>query len=147
MTCPATMADFAIGRVRKRSTTPCCMSEATPRAVVIAANPAGVTAHDLAGGVGEIEALQQFGRATSGGLPGQPVEPGEHGQVHPPAELLVDRRCLIHHPDERLDAGRLSQRVEAADPYRSAVWAQQGRQDAHGGRLAGPVRPERHAAL
>ena len=70
------------------------------------------------------------------------VQAADHVEVLEPGEVLVDGGVLAGHADLSARFGGIGEHVDPGDDGRAGVGAQQRREDAHGGRLAGAVRPE-----
>jgi hypothetical protein len=110
--------------------------------VEAAAHAARVGLDRAAARVGQVEALQQLPGPGPGVAARELEQAGDQDQVLGPGQLLVDGGVLAGQADQAPDPVGLADHVEAADAGVSAVRAQQGGQDAHGRRLAGPVRAE-----
>jgi hypothetical protein len=106
------------------------------------AHAPGVRLHRPSRGVGELEALQQLVGAGAGGAAGQAQQAGDEVQVLATAERLVQRRVLAGDADQLPHLVRLAADVVALDGGVPGVGADQGGEDAHRGRLAGPVRAQ-----
>ena len=104
--------------------------------------PARVGAHPPVGGLRQVEAFEHLRRPAGGLGLAQVVEAADQHQVLPAGEGLVDGRELPGQADHRPHLRRLLHHVVAGDHRPPAVGRQEGGQDAHGGRLARPVRPE-----
>jgi len=65
-----------------------------------------------------------------------------HAQVLPAGEVLVDCGVLTGQPDESAHDVGLLHHVVAQNGGPAGVGMQDGREDAHGRRLAGPVGPQ-----
>ena len=103
---------------------------------------AGERRDRLAGGLGQVELLQQARRGLAGGRLGDALEPREEHEVLGGGEVLVDRRVLPGHAEQLPDDVRLTADVVAEDLAATAVDRQQrGEHLQHGG-LAGTVGAE-----
>jgi hypothetical protein len=105
-------------------------------------HPAGVGAGRLPAGVGQVELVEQLGRAPPAPAPAQVAQVGHQGQVLGAGEQLVHRGELAGDPDRGTHRVRVPGHVMAADAHLAAVGADQGRQDVHRGGLAGAVGAE-----
>ena len=116
--------------------------------VEAAAHPARVGADQALGGIGEFELLEQLRRAHGRLALGKVVEPADHLQVLGPGQVFVDRRVLAGEADLRAQQARIALDVDPGDLGAAAVGAEQGREDADGGRLPRSVRAQQgqHAA-
>ena len=107
-----------------------------------AAHAARVGLDQPVAGLGEVEALEQLGRALARRLAAEVVEPADHLQVLEPGQVLVDGGVLAGEPDLRAQLGGVGDHVEPGDPRAAAGRRQQRGQDPDRGRLAGAVRAE-----
>jgi hypothetical protein len=96
----------------------------------------------LAAGVREAEALQELVGPRAGAPGAQVVEPAEHLQVLPAAQLLVEGGVLPEEPDPPPHLPGPGPYVVARDPHQALVVAQQGGQDPYGRGLARAVGAE-----
>ena len=103
---------------------------------------AGVRADEPLARVGQVEGLEQLGRALARDAAAEVVEPADHLQVLEAGQVLVHGRVLAGEPDPLSDPGRVADDVEACDARLAAVGLEQRGQDPDGGRLARAVRPE-----
>ena len=103
---------------------------------------AGVALHDAVGGVGELEPLEQVAGACLGLRSPDPAQLAHHHQVLAAREGVVEGGVLGGDADVAADLGRLGEDVEAGHCGPTAVGDGQGGEDAHGRRLARPVRTE-----
>ena len=72
----------------------------------------------------------------------QLVEPAEHPEVLAARQVLVDGRVLAGQADQLAELLGVRRTSKPATRRRARVGLQQRREDAHGRRLAGAVRPE-----
>src|SRR4029079_16930238 len=70
------------------------------------------------------------------------IEPADHLEVFEAGQVLVHGRVLAGEPDVLPHLRGVANHVEARDACGAVVRLQQGRQDATGRRLTGPVRAE-----
>ena len=94
------------------------------------------------GGVGQIEPVEQLGRAGPGRAGVEPVQAREHRQVLQAGQPGVHRVELPDQPDASLRVGRVAHDVEAADAATTGGGSQQRGEHAEGGRLPRAVRAE-----
>jgi hypothetical protein len=99
-------------------------------------------------GLGQVELLEQFGRAPPGRRPGQAGQPGDHPQVLLAGLRRVQRGELTGEADPTADLTPVADHVEPRHPGLARVGPDQRGQDAHRRGLACAVRPEQgeHAA-
>src|SRR5690606_27091146 len=102
-------------------------------------NAAGVGPGWPVGGLGQLEAGQQFGRAGFGLSPAQVQQGPDEQQVLGAGEAFVDRRVLPGEPDQAAYPGRVADHVVPAHLRPAGVGPQQCRQYPHCGGLAGSV--------
>jgi hypothetical protein len=112
------------------------------REVEAPSHAARVRLDDSVGGLGEVEALEQLGGAPLRLTLRQVVKAPDHDEVLGAGQVLVDRRKLAGEADARAQLGALLDHVHPGDLRAAAIRPQQGREDAHRGRLSGPVRAE-----
>jgi hypothetical protein len=112
------------------------------REVEPAPHAARVRGDRLRGGLGQVEALEQLGRAAARRSPAEVVQIRDQDQVLLAGEQVVDRRELPGHPDRRADRVGLGSHVMAGDAHVAAVSGEQRGEDLDGGRLAGAVGAE-----
>jgi hypothetical protein len=106
------------------------------------AHPARVFLEDPAGGIGEIELVEELGRPRPRFAAAQAAQAPDHHQVLPARQDLVDGGVLSRHADVALNGGRLPDHVVTGDPGPAAVGPGQRGQNPDSGGLARPVRPE-----
>ena len=112
-------------------------------------HPAGVRPDQPVGGLGQGKALEHvLGAAAVLALLEVVPEPDEL-EILAAGEQLIDRGVLAGEPDHRAQRSGVGDDVVAGDARAAAVGPQQGRQDPHQGRLAGPVGAQQgeHPAL
>jgi hypothetical protein len=107
-----------------------------------AAHAAGVGLGGPVAGLVELEALEQLARAGPRCALAEVIEAPDHLEVLVAGEVLVDRGVLTCEPDVGAQLGRLGHDVEAGDAGAAPIGLEQRGEDAHGGGLAGAVRPE-----
>ena len=103
---------------------------------------AGVGPRRTVGGMGQPELLEELvgpGHVRRLGEVGQLADEAE---VLPPGEVLVDRRVLAGQPDALADGLRVARDIDAEHAGPPGRRAEDGRQDPHGGGLAGAVGAE-----
>ena len=109
-----------------------------------AAHAAGVGPRRAVGGVGEPEPLEQLVGPRPASRSAREVgEAADQPQVLAAGEVLVDGRVLPGQADARAHArSAVAHHVEAQHRGLARVGLEDGREDAHGGGLAGAVGPE-----
>ncbi len=105
-------------------------------------HPPRIGGHRSTRRVGQLEALQQFGRSLSACGAPEMVQVRHERQVLPTGEQLVDGRELPGDPDGRPDRLGVSGHVMAGDGGPPSVGRQQGGEDPHRRGLARPVRAD-----
>ena len=96
----------------------------------------------LAGGVHQVETVEQLGSPAGTFSPAEVAKVGHQPKVLLAGEQVVDRGELPGDPDHRPDRSGLGHHVVPTDPGDAGVRTHQRRQDVHGRRLARSVRPE-----
>ena len=94
------------------------------------------------GRVGESEALEQLARPVLGQAPRQVIQGAHEPEVLPAGEHLVDGGVLAGEADAEPDGLRMAGDVDAEHGRVALLERDDGREDAHGGRLAGAVGAE-----
>ena len=112
------------------------------REVEAALHPARVGGERLAGGLDEVELLEQLGHPGLRALRSEVAQPGHQQEVLLAGEQLVDRGELAGEADRGADAVGVAHDVASVHECRAAVGPHQRGQDVHGRRLAGAVRAE-----
>ena len=107
-----------------------------------AAHAARVGLGRAVGGVGQAEAVEQLVGPGTQLRPGQVGEPADEPQVLAAGEVLVDRGVLPGETDALAHRLRVVGDVEAEHLGPATVGTEDGREDAHGGGLAGTVGAE-----
>jgi len=107
-----------------------------------APHPARVGLRRAPGGVGELEAGEQFARPRPGVRARQAKQPSDHDEVVGPRQPLVHRGVLPGEADELPDLVGVAYHVITADARLAAVRLEQRGEDPDRGRLTRPVRPE-----
>ena len=106
------------------------------------AHAARVGLEDAVAGIGQAEPLEQLARPLSGRPAAQVRQAPDHAQVLPAGQVLVDRGVLPGQTDEAAHGVGVRADVVPQDGGRARVGFEDGRQDPHDGRLAGPVGAE-----
>jgi hypothetical protein len=112
------------------------------RQVESPAHPARIGADEPVGGIGEVEGGKELPRADTRLPSAEVVELADHLEVLEAGQVLVHGGVLAGEPDVLAHLGGIADHVEAGNPRGAIVGQQQGRQDANGRRLTGPVRAE-----
>ena len=107
-----------------------------------ASHAARVALEHAVGRIGELESSEQIGGASLGVAAVRPAQLADHDEVLPPGEQVIEGRVLCGHADRAPYRGCLRHDVVSGDPRVTAVGDREGRQDAHGGGLAGAVGAE-----
>ena len=94
------------------------------------------------GGVRELEPFEHLLRAFPGLGSREVVQPADHLQVLQAGEVLIDGRELPREADHGAQPHRVPHDIEACHGGRALVRLEEGGEDADGGRLARPIRPE-----
>ena len=93
--------------------------------------------------MGELESFEQLDPTFGDEVAWLVGQARHHPEVLPAGEVLVDGGKLAGETDPRPNRGWIVGDVDAEHVGRPGVWAQDGREDADGGGLAGAVRPEK----
>ena len=112
------------------------------REVEAATHAAGEVLQRALRGIGQAELFEQLGRFGPRRFGAEAVQAREEVEVLARAQRLVDRGVLPGHADELAHDMRLAHHVMPEDACAAAIGAEQCREHADGGRLAGAVRPE-----
>ena len=106
------------------------------------AHPRGELGDPLVGAPLHPDRGEQLGDPALGPLAPDPVQPGVEGEVLAAAEVAVEERLVAEVADPAAQPPGLARQLAAEHPRLAAARAQQRRQHAQQGRLAGPVRAE-----
>ncbi len=106
------------------------------------ATPTTRTRVRLAGGVDEVELLEQFGHSGLRLLRSEVAKARHQQEVFLAVQELVDRRKLAGAANHGAHAVLVAHNVASVHERHATVWPQQRAEDVHGRRLAGAVRAE-----
>ena len=110
------------------------------REIEAASHAAGIGRGPPVAGGTQVEGVEHLTGAYLRLSPGKVPEPGHHGEVLLPGQLVVDGGVLAGEADRALHAGRVGQQVVAGDRGGACIGAYQGGQDAYQRGLASAVR-------
>jgi hypothetical protein len=107
-----------------------------------AAHASGIGAHEPRARLRELERVEQLLGPGVRRPSAEVVEAPDHLEVLEAGQVLVNGGVLSGEADVRAQSGALVEDVEAGDAGRAVVGTEERREDAHGRRLAGAVRPQ-----